>query len=177
VRVMAPVLALERDGTVHVLPEISSRLLLALALAHPAPVNIESLSELLWPGVPLERTRPRMSSALHRLRRSAEALPDLVVRHRDLLSLSDGCEVDLYDYRRRLRHPGTRAAALLEVRDNICEAQFPYEEGFVAERHRFVGEWLLHARDALADGGVTMSDLLPALAALGLSAEDVTSAG
>jgi DNA-binding SARP family transcriptional activator len=177
VRVMGPVLALEHDGVRHVLPDISSRLLLALALAHPAPVNVESLSELLWPGIPLDRTRPRMSSALHRLRRSAEGLPDFVVRHGDLLSFSDGCEIDLCAYRRRLRDEATRALALVEVRDNLCEAQFPYEEGFVAERHRFVGEWLLHARDALAQNEVAVADLLPALTTLGLTAGDLTGTG
>jgi DNA-binding SARP family transcriptional activator len=155
------------------LSEAQSRLLVALAVAHPAPLHVERATDVLWPGAGLDVTRDRLNSLVHRLRRALGDHGAAVTRTGDLLRLDPGrCAVDLWAFRRALAGPpGERAAALRGVGGNLCEAQFPYDDHLIAERHRLAGDWLRHARAAVAGGEARAPELEPALDALGLDAD------
>jgi hypothetical protein len=64
-------------------------------------------------------------------------------------------------------------AALAAVTGNLCDRQFPYDDHFVDERHRFVAQWLALAHAAVAADPAQLPALLPAAAALGLDPADL----
>ena len=112
---------------------------------------------------------------MRRLRRALGRDGAAIVRDDDLVGLdAQRCDADLWRYRRGLAGTsGERVAALGAVRGNLCDAQFPYDERLVAERHRLAADWVRHARVAVRAGLVEPADLGPALAALGLDDGDV----
>ena len=170
VRVLGPEIEATVDGEPVELTGSPARLLLALILAQPAPLHIEMVSDLLWPCEELRATRGRINQIVHRLRRAlGDAGPRLVRRH-DVLALDvSGIEVDLLDVHRALEGPPEeQRLALLSVRGNLCSSQFPYDELFVAERHRFCATWLGHARRLVTTGTVDPEELDAPLTALGL---------
>lgn len=174
-RVMAPAIELTADGAAVVLTAAQAKLLLGLVLAHPGPLNVEQVSELLWPGEPLSATRHRLNSLVHRLRRALGEHGDALVRTGDLLQLdADRCGADLWRFRTGLAgEAAARRHALVSVRGNLCDAQFPYEDRFVYERHRICAEWLRRAREMLQVGELRLADLDASLAALDLSHDDL----
>ena len=148
VEVLAPVLAVEIDGRPVALTDAQAKLLLALTVAHPTPVHVEQVADLLWPDATVAAARPRLSTLLHRLRRALPDGPAVVVRTGDLLSLpADDLDIDLLRLRDVLAGDGTdRLRALAAVRGNLCATQFPYDDPFIDARHRFAAEWVRHAR-------------------------------
>jgi hypothetical protein len=176
VRVLEPRLVLEVDGTAVPLRHTAAKLLLALVIRHPRPMNIEEVADLLWPGAAPRDVRSRLNTLVHRLRSTAPALGAGVRRTGDLLGF-DGtnCAVDLLAYRQRLSaSTQERRDALASVRGNLCEAQFPYDEQLVDERHAFTATWLNHARGLVATGATTATDLAGPLTMLGLEVTDLT---
>jgi hypothetical protein len=175
IRVLAPTVEVEADGKPVTLSDAQAKLLLALVVAHPAPLHVEQASAVLWPDEELSATRARLNSLVHRLRRVLRPHGDAVGRTGDLLLLDEGrCRVDLWWFQRALTgDPDQRRRALLSVRGNLGDAQFPYDEGFVDERHRLSGEWVRHACRAHRGGEVAITDLEPALTSLKLTSDDL----
>jgi hypothetical protein len=175
VRVLAPTVEVEVQGRPVEVSEAQAKLLLALAVAHPAPLHIERASDVLWPDEELAATRSRLNSLVHRLRRVIEPHGEAIGRSGDLLLLDESqVRVDLWWFQRALAgDPGERRKALLSVRGNLGDAQFPYDEGFFDERHRLSGEWMRHACRAHKVGEVAITDLEPALASLKLTSADL----
>jgi hypothetical protein len=175
VRVLAPTVEVEVQGRPVEVSETQAKLLLALAVAHPAPLHIERASDVLWPDEELAATRSRLNSLVHRLRRVVEPHGEAIGRAGDLLLLDESrVRVDLWWFQRALAgDPDERRRALLSVRGNLGDAQFPYDEGFFDERHRLSGEWVRHACRAHKVGEVAITDLEPALASLKLTSADL----
>jgi DNA-binding SARP family transcriptional activator len=175
VRVLVPAVEVAVDGRPVAVSETQAKLLVALVAAHPAPLHVEQVSDLLWPDDAVLPVRFRLNSLVHRLRRALGGHGSAVVRAGDLLRLDgERCTADLWHLRRACGTAGPdRAAALAAVRGNVCAAQFPYDERLVDERHRVVGEWIGHARAAVRAGEIDTAALGPALAALGLAAADL----
>jgi DNA-binding SARP family transcriptional activator len=146
-------------------------------VAYPAPLNVEQASDVLWPDEALGVTRSRLNSLVHRLRRVLHPHGDAVSRSGDLLLLDDDCcRVDLWWFQRALTGDAEqRRRALLSVRGNLGDAQFPYEEGFFDDRHRLSGEWVRHACRAHRGGEVAIADLEPALTSLKLTSDDLAA--
>jgi hypothetical protein len=174
-RVMTPALDVTLDGATVELSDTQAKLLLALVMAHPVPLHVEQVSDLLWPATSPTDTRYRLNSLVHRLRRALGRHGDAVVRTGPLLRVdADRCDVDLWRFRSSLADsPPVRRHALTTVRGNLCDAQFPYEDRFQDERHRLCSQWIHHARRALRAGEVDLADLDPALAALNLAPSDL----
>jgi hypothetical protein len=190
-RVMVPAVELVVDGTTAALGATQAKLLLALALGHPTPLHVEQAISLLWLAEPVPTTRNRLASLVHRLRRALGDHGDAVVRTGDLLALdADRWDVDLWRLRMQQSPaapvPPARSAApdtatgrrqhlraIVNVRGNLGDAQFPYDELLVEERHRVCGSWLRHARQAVDAGELQPTDLDEALAALGLGPDDL----
>lgn len=175
IRVLSPTVEVELNGRPVVLSDNQARLVLALVIAYPAPLHVERVSDLLWPDEDLASTRSRLNSLVHRLRRVLGRDGDVVDRSGDVLSLDGArCRVDLWGFQRALAgEPEDRRQALAAVRGNLGDTQFPYEEAFVDERHRFTGDWLRHACRAHRAGEVTAAELTLSLSALGLGPEDL----
>jgi hypothetical protein len=173
-RVLEPRLVLDVDGAPLRLRPTAAKLLLALVIRHPRPMNVEEVADLLWPGDG-DDVRGRLNTLVHRLRSAAPALARSVVRTGDVLAFDDTtCEVDLLAYRAGLAGSGeARRGALAGVRGNLCEAQFPYDEPLIDERHAFAATWLRHARPLVAGGAAGAGDLSAALSALGLDPADL----
>jgi hypothetical protein len=163
--VLRPDLRVEDDGRPVALAPTAATLLVALVHAHPAPRHAEALHEILWPD---RSFRPnRLNTLVHRLRAALGGSGAVVVREGSLVRLdASHCTVDLWEYRRRLGDPATRARAITAVQGNLCAAQLPYNEHLVDARHELVAEWLRHARNVLRDGAVEPADLAAAAAAL-----------
>jgi DNA-binding NarL/FixJ family response regulator len=176
IRVLCPAIEVRRRGVPVAVRPMHARLLLGLVLAHPTPVHIERASELLWPGQPVEATRRRLNNEVHRLRGRLGAAA--VVRRGDLLSLSAGdCAVDLVAYRAALAGPvADRLDALARVTGALCEAQLPYDEMLIGQRHRFVAEWTRTAEAVVDERADAVERLRPAAAALGVELDDLAAA-
>lgn len=172
IRLLTPTLEVSFGGRPATLSDTPARLVVALALAYPAPLHQEAVGDLLWPGEPIEAYRGRLNTLVHRLRRSIGE--DAVIRRNELLSLdARRCTVDLSTFRQALVSDiGAQRAAVAGVRGAVCHVQFPYDEAFADHRHRFVAMWLMHARRLVA-AGVPPSELADALEALGLCEHDV----
>ena len=160
IEVLRPALVIELDGRPVAITDMQAKLVLALTIAHPTPVHVEQVTDLLWPELPVATARPRLSTLLHRLRRSLERGPAIVIRRGDLLSLAaDQVEVDLLHLRAVLadssRDRHERLAALAAVRGNLCAIQFPYEDTFIEGRRRFAADWQRHADAFATDPGAT----------------------
>jgi hypothetical protein len=170
VQVMAPTLSVTADGHLVELSSVQAKLVVALVVAHPVPLHVEQASDLLWPEDGLDATRYRLNSLVYRLRRALGVHAGAVVRRGDLLHVDpERCEADLWRLRRALvKGTPERVEALLSVTGNLCDAQFPYEEQFVDERHRVCGELLGHARASVRAGEVGAAELVPVLTALDL---------
>lgn len=168
IRVLEPALVVTVDGA-RVAPRPSgATLLVALAAAHPRPLHVEEAADMLWPDAPLEVSRGRLSTVVYRLRGLLGSA--VIQRDGDLLRLdADACTVDLFDFRRRLRGtPDERAAALREVRGTLCDAQLPYVDRLARERDALRALWCSAAEAAHRSQLVTLEDLGPARAALGV---------
>jgi DNA-binding SARP family transcriptional activator len=136
-------------------------------------VHIEQVSDVLWPDATLSVARGRVNTVVYRLRRVLRPGGGDIVRTGDLVSLELGdVDIDLITYRQALLGDETvRTDALAAVRGNLCHAQFPYDEWFVAARNEFAATWVDHARRALRGGSKEIDGFQPALTALGLTAE------
>jgi hypothetical protein len=166
IAVLQPRLQVRRDGHEIVFSLTTALLLVTLAHAHPAPLHVEVVHDVLWPG---EQVRPnRLNTVVHRLRATLGPSREAVVREGPLLRLDPTrCHVDLWDFRSRLDGPPhERARALTEPRGNLCNAEFPYVEHLVDARHQLASTWLNAAREALNRGKVTVPALANAAAAL-----------
>jgi hypothetical protein len=188
-RVLAPALELVVDGEPRPVRSTVAKLLIALVVAYPQPLNVEQVADLLWPGAPLGPARHRLNTVVHRARQlSREAgagtagdtgtgtgRGDVVRRVGDLVSLDpSGLDVDLLEYRRALDgEPAERATALARVRGNLGQAQFPYDDLLVDVRHRFVAAWLHEARALVTAGHAEAGRLAAAASALGLDPRDL----
>jgi DNA-binding SARP family transcriptional activator len=164
-QVLRPDLVIRRNGEVVAVPPRAATLLVALAHAHPNPVHVERVHDILWPDREL---RPnRLNTLVHRLRSALGESPEVLRRDGPLLRLDERyCDVDLWAYRRKL-HGGAeeRLAGLAAVRGNLCEAQLPYNEHLVEARHELLADWLRHAGAAVHDHG-TRARLAEAAACL-----------
>lgn len=177
-RVLAPALELVVDGEPRPVRTTVAKLLIALVVAHPQPLHVEQVADLLWPGLPLGPARGRLNTVVHRARRLVPGTGELVRRSGDLVALDPaGLDVDLLAHRRALAgadaEPADRLAALAAVRGNLAQAQFPYDDLLVDERHRFVAAWLRDARELVAGGHAAPAALAPAASALGLDVRDL----
>jgi hypothetical protein len=174
VRVLTPALEVEVGGELVPMRDTVAKLLVALAIAHPEPLHVEQVAGVLWPDASLASARRRLNTVLYRARQltAPEALVD---RAGDLVSLrAAGVDVDLLAFRRGLQgDPQARVRALAGVRGNLCQAQFPYDEPFLDERHRFIGTWLAETRKLVAAGQVEPSGLRAASRSLGLDPRDL----
>jgi hypothetical protein len=177
IQVMAPTLSVKVDGMPIGLSSVQAKLVVALVVAHPVPLHVEQASDLLWPDETIDATRYRLNSLVYRLRRALRVHAAALVRRGDLLHVDpDRCEADLWRLRRALvKGTPERVEALLLVSGNLCEAQFPYDEQLVDERHRVSGELVGHARAAVRAGEVAADDLDRLLAALDLTPEELSS--
>jgi hypothetical protein len=175
VRVLSPTVEVEVEGEPVTLSDAQAKLLLALVVNHPAPLHVERASDVLWPDEPLAVTRSRLNSLVHRLRRVLHPHGEAVGRSGALLQLDETkCAVDLWWFQRALAGGADdRRKALLSVRGNLGDAQFPYDEGFFDERHRVSGEWVRHACRAHRGGEVAIAELEPALTSLKLTSADL----
>jgi DNA-binding SARP family transcriptional activator len=175
VRVLRPVLEVERAGRLSMVRPAVAKLLLALVIAHPRPLHVEQVAEHFWPGVPLSQVRGRLDSLAHRLRSTLGEAGNCVVRTEGRLALDPArapIEVDLFDLRAAMARPdGARVRDLAAVTGNLCEVQFPYDEFLVDARHHFVASWLFAARRAGI--GISADFFGPALRALGLTAGEL----
>jgi DNA-binding SARP family transcriptional activator len=175
VRVLRPTPDVRAAGDHVRLPPIESLLLLFLAVAHPAPMHVETLHEALWPGQPLNR--PRLNTLVHRIRCRLGPAGAALRRSRDLLGLDPqlGC-TDLDAYRRALTGPPeVRARAVSSVAGNLGHAAHPFEDRLIEARERFVEEWLARAQDLLRAGAIDLHHLAPALAALDVHPRTLTA--
>jgi hypothetical protein len=130
VRVLVPVLEVERDGTPRALRSMPAKLLLALLVAHPQPLHVEQAVDLLWPGAAPEVGRPRLNTVVHRLRTALDLTPGTLRRVGDVLLLDPaGWDVDLFRFR------AAPDDALGAVAGNLCHVQFPYDDFLVEQRH------------------------------------------
>lgn len=179
VRALAPALEVDVAGQPVTLGPVPAKLLVALALAHPAPLHVEAAGDLLWPGEPFPATRRRLNTVVHRLRAALDGPgtdpAPAVVRSGELLVLApDVVDVDVHRYRQAVTGEGSGpVAALAAVTGNLCDRQFPYDDHFVDERHRFVAQWLALAHAAVAADPARLPALLPAAAALDLDPADL----
>jgi hypothetical protein len=175
IQVMAPTLTVLVDGVPIGLSTVQAKLVLALVVAHPVPLHVEQASDLMWPEETLDTTRFRLNSLVYRLRRALRAHAAALVRRGDLLHVDpERCEADLWRVRRALvKGTPERVEALMSVTGNLCEAQFPYDEQLVDERHRVCGELVGHARAAVRAGEVGAAELDPMLAALDLTPDEL----
>jgi hypothetical protein len=176
VRVMAPAVAVDLDGRRCPLRTTGARLLLALVLAHPAPLPAEAAAGALWPeGLWGTDRRQRLNTVVHRLRQSLGHAGAAVGRVGDMLSLdAHGWDVDLFRLRRAL-WPGpttgdagsTLAETLAEVSGNLGHVEFPYDEQLVDERHALLAAVLrgLDGDAAFAGAHHACIDALRALGA------------
>lgn len=168
IRVLEPALVLKVGGE-SVAPRPSgAALLVALTAAHPRPLHVEEAVDMLWPDAPLDVSRGRLSTVVYRLR---SLLGNAVIqRDGDLLRLdADRCDVDLFEFRRRLQGaPDERAAALREIRGTLCDAQLPYVDRLARERDALRSLWCAAAEAAQRNQLVTLEDLEPARVALGV---------
>jgi hypothetical protein len=169
IRVLRPTIEVVLDGEPLAVRTSHARLLIGLALAHPIPLHAEQASELLWPGDALAATRRRLNTEVHRLRQRLGR--DAINRRGDLLSLStSACHVDLFDYRAVLDDASAalevRLAALASVTGVLCEAQLPYDETLIDERHQFVAHWSRLAGEVIAGHATAATRLRPVAAAL-----------
>ena len=169
VRVLAPVLEIRRVGEAVRVREPVSKLLLALLIVHPAPLHVEQAMDRLWPDAASDTARPRLNTVVHRVRRVLGDRPAVVVRDGDLLSLdATAVQADLLDYRAALRQERTRRDAVVGLRGNLADVQFPYDDWFIEERRRLRTEWIYHAGELLRAGVVTWAELGSAATALGV---------
>jgi two-component SAPR family response regulator len=168
IAVLSPALSVSAGGRCVTLAEMPARLLLALVLGHPHPVHVEQVVEELWPDGDPGAGRGRLSTVLHRLRRTLGPAGTAVVRDGDLLRLDPvAVVVDLWEHRAAVRQGGAAEAhALAAVAGNLCQAQFPYGERLVDARHAFAGDWARRARAAVRAGWCTADALAPAASAL-----------
>jgi hypothetical protein len=177
VRVLAPVLEVAVDGSPVAMRTMAAKLLLALVIAHPAPLHIEQAVDVLWPEAPFgQPVRPRLNTVVHRLRAALGLDPSGLRRTGDILVLDvEGWDVDLLRLRRTLRDPGVdddrRRAALGEIRGNLCDVQFPYDDHFCDHR-RVVAAEAARAIEAIerAAGGPPDAELTAVRRRLDLSA-------
>ncbi len=168
IRVLEPALVLRVDGEAVAPRPSGAALLVALAAAHPRPLHVEEAVDMLWPEAPLDVSRGRLSTVVYRLRSLLGSA--VIQRDGDLLRLDDeACEVDLFEFRRRLRGtPDERAAALREIRGTLCDAQLPYVDRLSRERDALRALWVSAAEAAQRSQLVTLEDLEPARTALGV---------
>jgi hypothetical protein len=143
VRVLRPVLAVERAGRpVAVRPSVA-KLLVALLGAHPTPVHVEQAMDLLWPGLDPRQARGRLSTVLHRLRRLVGPAAD-IRRVGDVLVLEPvSLVVDICRVRTALAggDDAGAAAALAGVGANLCAVQFPYDDLLIDQRRALAARW------------------------------------
>jgi DNA-binding SARP family transcriptional activator len=174
VRVLRPTPEVRAVGRTVRLPPIESLLILLLAVAHPAPMHVETLHESLWPGQPLNR--PRLNTLVHRARSRLGSAAAALLRSRDLVELDPHlCRTDLAAYRQALTGPPeVRARAVVAVAGNLGDVAHPFEDRLIDARERFLDEWLVQARALLRAGALDLHQLAPALAALGLHPAAVT---
>lgn len=173
--VLRPSISIEIEGSPVAISEMPAKLLLTVLLAHPMPVHVEQLCDVLWPDAPLSSTRDRLNTAMHRLRRLLRPDGEVVGRQGDLVFLvEDQLDVDLLRYRQSLASTaGDRAGTLASVRGNLCDAQFPYDDVFLDARRVFEAEWLEAARRLCRRDGRVVTRFQPALAGLGLTTESL----
>jgi hypothetical protein len=130
VRVLVPVMEVERDGTRLALRSMPAKLLLGLLVARPEPLHVEQAVDLLWPEAPPEVGRPRLNTVVHRLRTALDLAPGALRRVGDVLLLDPaGWDVDLFRFRAA---PDDTVGA---VTGNLCHVQFPYDDFLVEQRH------------------------------------------
>ena len=176
-RVLKPQLAVEVDGAPLTLRPTAAKLLLALVIRHPRPLHVEEATELLWPDVTVD-VRSRLNTLVHRLRSAAPTLSRCVARTGDLFAFdATAVDVDLFAYRAALS--GTepaRRAALANVRGNLCDAQFPYDELLVDARRTLGATWLHHARQIVGGDASGVGDLAGPLPTFGLDLADLLPA-
>jgi DNA-binding SARP family transcriptional activator len=176
VRVMAPTVTVEVNGQRCQLRAPAARLLLALVLAHPAPLAAEAAAGALWPeGFWGTDRRRRLNTVVHRLRQSLGDVGAAVGRVGDVLSLDPaGWDVDLFRLRQALDAApaaddagSALADALAGVRGNLGHVQFPYDEQLVDERRALVGAVVrrLDADGTLLEGQHACIEALRALGA------------
>ena len=174
-RVLAPDLSVVVEDRAVRLTEMPGRLLLTLILSHPTPVHVEQAAEDLWPDGEPGSGRSRLSTVLHRLRRSLGPAEGAVVRAGDLLRLdATQIAVDLWDHQVACRQGGpVEADALTAVAGNLCHTRFPYGEALVEHRQAFTADWLRRARAVVRDGRRPAEAFLAATVALQLEPGEV----
>jgi hypothetical protein len=175
VSLLRPVVEVSVGDDLVPLGDPASRLLAVLALDHPAPVHVDTLSERLWPDEDVTATRSRLNTIVHRIRRSLGEHAAVLVRREDTLGLApSGCRVDLTELRRSRTAPAREQVALLAgVTGCMAHAQFPFDEHLVAARHAFVAEWLTRAQRLVALGSAVPAEFTDALSVLELGPEDL----
>jgi hypothetical protein len=175
IRVLEPQLTVQGDGDAVRLRDSTAKLLLALVVAHPQPLNIERAADVLWPDVDLRTARSRLNTLVHRLRSADPALARAIAREGNMLSLDEAtCAVDLLAFRRRLAGSAAdQRQALRSVRGNLCEVQFPYDEMFIDERRALASAWTRAARELLAAGTVRPAELAEGALVLGVDLDDL----
>jgi hypothetical protein len=175
-RVLCPTIELRRGPQPVTLRPLTAKLLLALVLHAPSPLHVEQASDLLWPGLELSATRLRLRSVVHRLRRALDPERSTLNRHGDVLALEPGSlDVDLFHLRAATADDAAAAAgAVVALRGNLCQAEFPYDDLFVEGRAVVENLWRRLATRLLEQGDVDVDDLAPAAAALGLSAAELS---
>ena len=174
--VLAPTLEVTVDGAPVTLQAAAATLLVALVASHPAPLHVEQIAELLWPGEEIAAVRTRLNTLSYRLRRSLGGA-GVLLRTGELLALDpSACSIDLLAFREALRgDDAARLAALRCVRGNLCDAALPYVERLIDERRTFQALWVEHATDLLSRGACEPRSLADAMGALGVTPDDLAA--
>jgi DNA-binding SARP family transcriptional activator len=149
-------ISIHGGGRVTEIPPGNPQRLVGVLVANGGSVTIDQISEALWPGDPVDKSRNRLRNVLLRLRR---VVGDVVVRTGSGLRLAPGLACDLHAFERLATDALSAARADPELAGELAERAVAAGDGpaFVDFEYE---EWAITARRRADQQMITLLDLL-----------------